>query len=155
MRKTLSVIMMLAWALWFGGMIVLFIFVMRLFGTSRAVAVDAAPVLFNTFAVYQLIVGMIACAAGTILTLLTRRNAHALATLLMIVALGAGLVLRSWTNEMERLNRSSVAGVTRFQKLHHASTRVYTSAAVLLMISGIFWIVMPPESRTEKETVVA
>src|SRR4051794_29938662 len=122
MRKLVSVLLTLSWALWFGGMIVLFIFVMRLFGTSRAVAVDAAPVLFNTFAVYQLIVGIIACACGTGLTLLTRRSAHAISTLLMIVALGAGLVLRGWTNEMGRLDRSSVAGVSRFQTLHHAST---------------------------------
>jgi hypothetical protein len=157
MRTFLSVLLTLCWALWFGGMIVLFIFVMRLFGTSRAVAVDAAPVLFNTFAVYQLIVGMVACACGTGLTLLTRRNAHAISTLLMIVALGAGLVLRGWTNEMGRLDRSSVAGVSRFQTLHHASTQVYTSAAVLLMIAGIVWTVTLPATprRTEIETVAA
>jgi glucan phosphoethanolaminetransferase (alkaline phosphatase superfamily) len=158
MQKLFVVLLILSWALWFGGMIVLFIFVMRLFGTNRNVAVDAAPILFNTFAVYQLIVGMIACASGTLLTLISRRNTHAAATLLMILSLAAGLVLRSWTIEMGRLDRGSVAGVSRFQTLHHNSTRVYTSAAILLMIAGIlFTLTLPavPSRRKEPETAAA
>ena len=47
-------------------MISLVLFVIRLFNTSRDLGIHAAPVLFRTFSIYQLIVGMIACASGTL-----------------------------------------------------------------------------------------
>jgi hypothetical protein len=159
MRTFLSIITLLTWSLWFGGMIALFLFVMRLFGTSRELGSGAAPVLFSAFASYQLIVGMIACACGTLVTLMIRRKAHAIATLLMLGALAGGLVIRSWTNEMRRLDRSLAPDVARFQTLHHSTTRLYTSMAAALMISGIIWVVAPvpvgTARRTEKETAVA
>ena len=149
--RVIAGVFLVSWALWFGGMISLFLFVMRLFGTSHEIGSGAAPILFNAFALYQLIVGMIACAAGTLLTLMTRRNVHAIATLLMLAALAGGLFIRSWTGEMRRLDRSSMAGVARFQTLHHASTRVYSSMAVLLLISGVISIVTPSFGKARQK----
>jgi hypothetical protein len=148
MRKTLSLIVFISWALWLGGMIALFLFVMQLFTTNRDVATHAAPVLFRAFAVYQLIVGMIACAAGTLLTVVDRRKSMAAMSLLMIVALALGLVIRSWTNEMMTLDRSNPQQVARFQTLHHNTTRVYTTAACLLLAAGIGWVLILTSSAS-------
>src|SRR5262245_47150597 len=55
MSKTLAAVAFLAWSLWFGGLIALFIFVQTLFRQDRAIAVEAAPQMFQVFERYQLL----------------------------------------------------------------------------------------------------
>jgi hypothetical protein len=133
-----------SWALWFGGMVVLLIFVIQLFRGRREIAMEAAPVLFGTFAVYQLIVGMIACASGTLLVLLSRRNTHAILTLLMLVALAGALLIRGWTFEMERIRLVGESGGPRFKVLHGRSSAAYAACTGLLLVAGIGWVLTPP-----------
>lgn len=146
-----------SWALWFGGMIALFIFVSRLFITNRDVAVNAAPVLFQSFAIYQIIVGMIACACGTLLARMTAQKTLAIGTVLMAISLGLSLILRMWTLEMMTLNRSLVSDVARFQTLHHSTTNLYTTSAVLLLIAGIMGVIglIPGSRQRAGETAAA
>jgi hypothetical protein len=142
----------LSWALWLGGMIVLLIFVIQLFHASQKVAVDAAPVLFRTFAVYQLIVGMVACASGTLLALLSRRSVHAVLTLLMLVALAGALLIRGWTFEMQRIRLAGESGGPRFKLLHGRSTVAYATLAGLLLIAGVGWVVTSSSRETDRKT---
>src|SRR4051794_935961 len=100
MTRVLSLVLLLSWSLWFGGMIALVIFIIRLFHTDYDLGTHAGPVMFGTFAVYQIIVGLVACAAGTLLTVMTRRKLHAACSALMVVALGLAVVIRMWTFEM-------------------------------------------------------
>jgi hypothetical protein len=148
MRRSLAVVTLLSWGLWFGGMMALILFVTRLFQTSHDLAAGAAPVLFKSFAIYQLIVGAIACASATALTLLTRRSLHALLTLALIAALGIAIVLRSWTIEMMSLDRTDVQQVARFLQMHRGSTNLYSTAAILLLIGGVGWVVTLPSSTS-------
>jgi hypothetical protein len=154
MKRFLLVVGTLAWGLWFGGMIALFLFVMRLFITNRAIAVDAAPVLFRSFAIYQIIVGMITCSAATLLAIQTRKKSLAISAGLMLISLALSLVLKMWTDEMMRLNRSLVSDVARFQTLHHNTTNLYTASAILLFIAGIMTtiVVAPALHRKADET---
>src|SRR5262249_12330693 len=140
MRKTLAIVTLLAWALWFGGMIVLIVFVVRLFQTSRDVGIQTAPVLFRTFALYQLILGTVACIGGTTLTLIGRRNVHAVLTLLMSTALVVAQVIYVWTNQMEAIRQAGQSTGEEFQRLPHLSSMAYAITAVLLFIAGIGWI---------------
>ena len=156
MQKALTCVLMIAWSLWFGGMIALFLFVMRLFITNRDMATQAAPVLFQAFATYQIIVGMITCGCGTILLLSSRRKSLGISIALMLGSLTLSLVLRSWTIEMMHLNRSLAADVARFQTLHHSTTNLYTTSAILLFLAGIIGvIVMLPVSRRRSDETAA
>jgi hypothetical protein len=159
MQRILSAVMLVAWGLWFGGMIALFIFIMRLFLTfkqeTRPVAAQAAPVIFDTFSAYQLLVGMIACAAATLLTMMTRRNLHAVLSLLMIAALAAAMFIRTWTVQMELLDRNVPAQINQFNAMHHRTTQLYVTSSVLLLIAGVGWIVTPLPRRKEPETAAA
>jgi hypothetical protein len=150
MRNALAVVVILAWGLWFGGQVALLLFVTRLFATSRDLASNAAPVLFAVFAGYQVIVGMVACAAGTLLSLLSRRSIHALLTLLMLLALAAALLVRGWTFEMNRLSRSDVQQMRRFQTLHHRSEYAYSAATAALLLAGIGLALTSPASATRR-----
>lgn len=157
MKRSLQVLLCVSWALWFGGMISLFIFVSRLFITDRDVATHAAPVLFQAFAIYQIIVGMIACACGTLLTMQMAKKSLAIGTAAMAISLGLSLILRMWTFEMMTLNRSLVSDVARFQTLHHSTTNVYTTSAVLLLIAGIMGVIglIPGSRQRAGETAAA
>ena len=157
MIRLFSLLTLLAWVLWFGGMIALVMFVMRLFhALPHEQAGNAAQQLFRVFSVYQLIVGAIACTAGTILCLLTRRSAHAALSLLMLGALADALLLRRWTLEMVGLDRNVPQQLLRFQQLHHTTTTAYTTAAVLLLVAGVGLLVMSvPTRRTSRGTAPA
>src|SRR5690349_10269823 len=100
MLQLLKSTLVMTWALWFGGMIALILFVTRLFNTSHDLGVHAAPVLFRVFANYQIIVGMIACAAATLLSLSTRSKVHAGGTAILLAAFAVALVIRMLTNRM-------------------------------------------------------
>jgi hypothetical protein len=140
MRRTLICVLVIFWALWFGGMISLVLFVIRLFNTSRDLGIHAAPVLFRTFSIYQLIVGMVACASGTLLSLKTRSKAHAMATLILVFALADAVIIHFWTNRMLEILAAGQSVGEEFQGLHHKTDAAYAVAALLLLAAGIGWL---------------
>jgi hypothetical protein len=153
--RTIAIIVLLAWALWFGGMIALMIFVIRFFNTSREVGIATAPILFRSFANYQIAIGLLACGGGTFLCLLTRRNAHALLSLLMILVLAAAIFIRNWTYEMESLRVRGQSSGERFAMLHHRSSMLYSTEAILLLIAGVGWMLTFPPPRRADEIAAA
>jgi hypothetical protein len=155
MTRIIAMVTMLAWALWFGGMIALMIFVIRLFNTSRDVGIATAPILFRSFANYQIAIGLCACGGGTFLCLLTRRNAHAILSLLLIFTLAAAIVVRGWTYEMDAIRLAGQSQNERFQMLHHRSSMLYSTEAILLLIAGVGWMLTFPPPRRAEETDAA
>ena len=152
MSRIIAIIVLLAWALWLGGMITLMIFVIRLFNTSREIGIATAPILFRSFANYQIAIGLCACGGGTFLCLLTRRNVHAILSLLMIVTLAAALVVRGWTFEMDGLRLVNQSKSERFQTLHHRASMLYSGEAILLLCAGVGWMLTFPIARKDRET---
>ena len=155
MTRIIAMITMFAWALWFGGMMALIIFVIRLFNASLDLGVQAAPILFRSFANYQLAIGLIACGAGTFLCLLTRRSAHAAISLLAIVVLAIAIFVRGWTFEMDALRVAGQSHGPRFQLLHHRSSMLYSTEAILLFVAGIGWMITFPPCRKDGEIAPA
>lgn len=152
MIALLKNILHLAWTLWFGGMVVLLIFVTQLFKKSHATGVDAAPVLFNTFAAYQLIVGGIACSAAAALAAITRRRTAGLLTLVMLIAFAAAILLHGWTHEIDRLQALGQNQTPRFKHLHALTGIAYITAASALLISGTGWRNLHLQPRTISRT---
>ena len=140
----LSLILTMSWALWFGGMVGLILFVTQLFGASRDLGIHAAPVLFRVFAVYQIFVGMIACGAATMLSLVTRQKRHAMVSLVLLAALVIALVIRGWTGEMLSILQADQSSGPHFQAMHHKSSTGYAAASVLLFVAGIGLILTLP-----------
>lgn len=156
MAKPIYALLMLAWALWLGGLVVLLLFVTRLFGMlPRPAAVEAAPVLFVTFASYQIIVGLIACGAGTLLAIVQRRTAYAIFTFLMLGALTGAVLNRGWTHQMENMRAAGESGGPEFKAMHAKTSIAYTSAAGLLLAAGIGFSLTSPPPRTGKRRLPA
>lgn len=145
----------LAWALWFGGMVVLLLFVTQLFKKSHATGVDAAPVLFDTFANFQLIAGAIACISSTALSILVKRKVLPLLTMFLLVAFGCAIELRSITHRIDTLRLSGRTDTDLFKQLHGLSGAGYVLAASVLLISGFLWLNLALPIQTRRRTVPA
>jgi hypothetical protein len=155
MTKLLNIILYFSWALWLGGLVALLMFVLRLFEVSRAIAVEAAPILFLRFASYQIIVGLIACSAATLLAIRSRRKSQAIFALLLVTALGISLLLRAWTIQMEQIRAEQGGDAPAFKAMHARTSISYTTMAILLSAAGIGFIVCPSRAQTATEAAPA
>src|SRR5688500_13990589 len=74
MRYGLSLILSLAWALWLGGLMTVFVVVSHLFRVNRPTAVIAAPEIFIAFERYQIILAGVALLMSAVWRLTTPRK---------------------------------------------------------------------------------
>jgi hypothetical protein len=131
MRSLWRTTALLAWALWFGGLITLFVCVVTLFHFDRAIAVQAAPQLFHVFERYQLILA----AAAIVSALLWKRKA--LAGLFCIAAVGALTSPLVTTPKIMELQRLGLTHTGQFARLHGESMLIYMADAALLLVGGL------------------
>ena len=155
MRFGLSLLTTIAWGLWFGGMVGLFVFVSYLFVADRPTAVVAAPRMFAVFERYQLILAaaaLIACAAWR---MVDRRGViTALFAAFALAAVGVVLSATVIRPPMERLREQGESSGTEFHRLHKVSERVYSAQAVVLLIGGIIlhYALTPRAPKTRPAT---
>ena len=126
MRYLASFVIALAWGLWFGGIIALFVFVQTLFATDRPLAVQAAPVLFGAFERVQILLAAFTLIGTFSLWMLMRRRA--VMTLFALCAISAALAALSAalvTTPMERLRHEGLSSSPQFKRLHGVSMLMY------------------------------
>lgn len=144
MLPILRALATLAWGLWFGGMIALLFFVIRLFRVSHEAAVSAAPVMFGAFATYQLIVGSAAMVLTLLLAYVSRSKLAIIAAVLVATAWLAAWPIHSITLSMESLRQSGQTSGDEFKALHHRSGLLYTGSATCLLLGGFLLPLAPP-----------
>jgi hypothetical protein len=138
MRYVLALLATLAWGLWFGGMVALFLFVSYLFVNDRATAIVAAPKMFLVFERYQFVIATLAIVSSALWRLVDKRRTITL--LFIFFALSAVGTILSATlirAPMENLRLEGQSSRPEFQRLHKASEKLYTVQAVLLLVGGI------------------
>ncbi|MCC6424583.1 MAG: DUF4149 domain-containing protein [Phycisphaerales bacterium] len=138
MKTVLTIVISLVWALWFGGLMTIFICVQSLFSHSRDLAVQANPVLFATFERYQLILAAIALLSTFAWILLQpSRWKTVLFILFALAALGA-VVSSAWiTPRINELLAQHLTATPEFRKTHGQSMMTYTATAAMLLIAGL------------------
>jgi hypothetical protein len=130
----------ICWALWFGGLMALFIFVQVLFHqTPEDNFLISAPKLFFAFEKYQL------CLAGlVILGAIVWRAVSATPRLLtvlllfLIASVGAILETALITPKIDAMRQAGQTHTPEFMRIHGLSMLVYMSMEIVLMIAGIF-----------------
>jgi hypothetical protein len=133
-----SLFVLLAWALWFGGLMSLFVFVQVLFKTDRSVAVKAAPTMFVTFEKCQLALAAIALIATAIWRLRTPRAIlTALFALFCIATVAAIVPPIAITPKMEALRLAGESSSPQFKALHGRTMIFYMTAAISLLVVGL------------------
>ncbi|MGH7175831.1 MAG: DUF4149 domain-containing protein [Tepidisphaeraceae bacterium] len=137
MRMICSTIVLAAWALWFGGMIALFIFVQVLFQSDRSLAVQVGPKLFLAFERYQLVLAPIALVVTFLWRLLVpSRLIVALFGLLAVASVGVVVHASLITPRMEALRLAGQSASPRFRALHGQSMMIYVGQAAMLAGTG-------------------
>lgn len=137
-QRFLAVVALLAWALWFGALVALFVFVTTLFHNEREIAVQAAPQLFVAFQKYHLILAAVAL-ASTVAWRIASQSRIVLAIFILLgLAVCCGVAVSVWiVGPMETLRQQGLSGSDEFKRLHGRSMMLYTGQALLLLISGI------------------
>lgn len=142
MHRILSTILLLAWGLWFGAIVMVFVTVTSLFSTlaDRQVAGAAAAGVFKRFEMIELVAAAVAVVAAFLLRSRPRPKPPVVALLLLIgAAAGAlytGFVL---TPEIDTLRGDPQRTASDyFQSLHRLASAVYVVKAALLLATGLF-----------------
>src|SRR5712671_601393 len=138
MSRFFGFVAMLAWALWLGGLVTLFICVMTLFSKEHALAQQAAPLLFLAFEKFQLIIAAIALTS----TFAWRLSSHtvllnSLFIVLALASIGAAFSPMYFTKKMEILRAEGRQKSPEFQRLHGQSMMIYCGETGLLLIGGM------------------
>jgi hypothetical protein len=138
MRYALNCIVATIWALWLGGLITMFISVIALFSTDENLAKQAAPILFNRFELYQMILAGSAVAAGLVWHFVARSGTRLAIVLVFILAgIGATVARTAITPRMEELRLKGDSGGDEFKSLHGQSMLIYLTDTVALAIAGL------------------
>jgi hypothetical protein len=131
---------MLTWALWFGGLIALFVFVKTLFNNSHEIAVQAAPQLFVMFQMYHLILAAIALISTVIWRITTGQKITVAIFILLSLAACTGVAIAIWyVGPMEALRRNGLSASPAFARLHGQSMGLYLLQAALLFACGVMF----------------
>jgi putative Mn2+ efflux pump MntP len=141
MRTLLPVVISLAWGLWFGGIIMVFIAVQTVFAAfdpDRQTAGFATSRVFLVFEWYQLALAAVLLAALIAWRLMACTR---LKRWLLVLAIGAAaLAVTSTaivTPRIESMREQGQTGVPEFRRLHGVSMLLYTGTSVLLLGAGV------------------
>jgi hypothetical protein len=148
MRYGLSLLLLLAWGLWFGGQVTLVILIVTLFRSDRSTAVRAGPVLFHVFERYQLGVAVVAIAAAAGLMLVQRRRLLlGILACSVLAAVGGVVSVTTVTPKMEALWSEGRSEGPEFQQLHRQSSNLYRGELLLLLAVGCMLPAVLSQSR--------
>ena len=143
MHRVLSTLLGLAWGLWFGAIMMVFLAVTSLFTTfadQRAVAGAAAAGIFRRFEVLQVAAGGVALLATIVLWLRASRARRTRTFLMAVVIAAAGAIVSATviTPQIDALRRAGEpSSSARFKSLHRKASTVYSIQAALLLTTGL------------------
>lgn len=156
MRSALTIVHAAALTLWLGGLVALFIFVQVLFKTDRAVAANAAPILFRTFEVYQLGLLVIALLSLLAWRMLACSRWKKWMTVLVVLAGAMAVAETAFVSSRMRTlmaggPEATAAGTdagAEFRRLHGYSMMLYSGETILLAIAACL---LPSAIRAEAD----
>ncbi len=129
---------LVAWGLWLGGLVTLFLCVITMFHHNRSLATDIAPQLFVNFERYQLILAAVALTSSVVWRVVSKNLVvNWLFLLLCLSSLGAIASPLYFSKQLETLRQEGKTNSPRFEALHKQSEWVYTGEAVLLLFGGV------------------
>lgn len=132
---------MLAWGLWFGGLVTLFAVLGTIFTTAgfdRDVQGAFAARLFPAFERMQLVFAAVAllCTAGWWLAGRARAKL-ALFALFALATLAAVVETSMITPKIEAMRVQGLRDTPEFRRMHGVSSRVYMGGAAVLLVAGM------------------
>jgi hypothetical protein len=158
MRRIASIVLIVSWGLWFGGLITLFMVISSLFktlSTWHEASGLVASQIFQLFNIYQLILAAVVMLAAVLCR--PWRGSWSSSILLVLLALATGLAMvvsLRLTPQIERLREAEMTRSKMFAHLHGWSMGLSAVQTLLLLGAGIVlpWVVADafrPAAREE------
>ena len=164
MNRVLSLLVTIAWGVWFGAMGMLFVALASIFKSlpaDRETAGNVAAGLFPKFERMQLILAGV-CLLGTSAWYLAAKSRAKLAlfALFAVATMIAVVETTSVTPRIEEMRIRGERGTPQFERAHRLSERVYTAGAVVLLFAGVALpgairsdvqpkVIVPPQTAEE------
>lgn len=141
-------LVLLAVALWLGGLAGLLLAVNTLFGWDRAVAAEAAPRLFAAFEPLVLVVAAVAIAGTVGWRLIACTRAKRLLMLsLLLAGVAATLAIAVVSPRIEYLRLEGYGGTEHFRRWHGISMLLYSGQFLLVLVGACL---LPWAVRSER-----
>jgi hypothetical protein len=138
MRTLLTWLTLLAWALWLGGLVTLFITVSSLFITfadRHDLAGAAASAIFSRFNTYQIFLALVALFGGLLLPRNSRGKSFYVTLITLALAL-AVFVTSYLAPHLEAMRENGTTHTPAFARLHGLSMLLYLIEVLLLVPIG-------------------
>ncbi len=140
MRRLIQTIVMMVWAAWFGGLIVLFLAVQSLFVTfsdDHTLAGAAASGIFWRFNRYQVILAALALIGSFIWRIAVKRGSiTAIFSCFALAAMATVVVVGIITPRIEAMRLEQTTHTPEFARLHGEAMLLYVSETVCLLVGG-------------------
>jgi hypothetical protein len=141
MNWLFSRVLLLAWAVWLGGLVGVFVAVTRVFGglaPDRALAGTVAAGVFHSWERAMLYCAA-ACLASSLALALRRASRAAWGTVLLLVLAAAGTGVSAWviTPGIDRLRAAGLTQTPEFRSRHGLSMATYCGIALVLLGAGL------------------
>ncbi|HSU65312.1 MAG TPA: DUF4149 domain-containing protein [Tepidisphaeraceae bacterium] len=141
MRRFLSTLVTLLWALWFGGVVMLFIAVLSLFAAfpeHHDIAGQGAARIFHVFNAYQLALAGLTLVATFVWYLKGPPGMKmGLFLLFALATAAAGLITLYIAPEIAQMQAKQLSQSAEFKRMHGYSMIAYVAEAVVLLIAGL------------------
>lgn len=141
MNRIFSILLTFAWALWLGGLVMLFLAVGSLFQTfsdRHALAGLAASGVFRVFARYRLCVAGAALVLTFVLRLTHARRSNLAAFVLFALAAVAAVYSSALlTPKLEHLRLLGQTHSAQFSRLHGISMSICLVETILVLSAGV------------------
>jgi hypothetical protein len=137
LRCVLSAVFAISWALWFGGLCALLLFVLAMFDVDRLVGATTAPKMFRVFLVYSSIVAFAACASLLLLTWMVPTRRSVIMLVCTVLAMGTIGWTGYYIRAMDVLRMQGQGQTHEFRRLHAQSHAPYLIQIGLLFAVGV------------------
>jgi hypothetical protein len=150
MRNFLTWLALLAWALWLGGLVTLFVTVTSLFTTfadRHDLAGAAASAIFARFNVYQIVLALIALFAALLIPR-SRGSAKPVCITLIVLTFAIALFVTSYlAPHLEAMREQGATHTPAFARMHGLSMLLYLTEVLLLLPVGPLLVVRGERRR--------
>ena len=150
MKRVLPYVVTLSLGLWAGGLVALILFVSTLFTKARLVAIDAAPVLFDAFEKYQIVLAVIALVAVTLWRFMAPTKIKT--TIVAAVTLATVLAFVQIAYITPTIERARTADRPTFDRFHALAGWNYTTISVLVIASLGLSVAVRPQASSPGRT---
>ena len=150
MRYFLKILVLLSWACWLGGMILLYVTIQEINREfpDRLIFGRIGGAMFGVFMRFQLVVGALACVSSMGLLILENRRSKQVLFFIFALAMAGALGTVPITKKIDAMRVMQQTTTPEFKATHKKSGMIFAGQQLLLLMASCL---MPAVARREDQ----